>query len=130
MQNGLNNGLGFWKNAQIQNQGSQSLVPGSENYGPNTGFDFKSGLGAVQAGAGLLGAYTGLKGLGLAQDQFAFNKASANRDVANQASLINESRLNAANVGLGLAGNTMSDAQRAATRARISAGNVDGSRLG
>ena len=60
--------------------------------------------------------------LGLAGDKFAMRNYNVN--LANQADLINEQRLNAANVGLSLAGNTMTDAQKEATRSGIAAGNV------
>ena len=96
----------------------------------SSGIDVKTGLAGVQAAAGLAQAYTGLKGLGLAKKQFAFQKAAANRDVANQAKLINESRANSGNVGLALAGNTMSDVQKIAARNKIISNNVDGSAIG
>jgi len=98
---------------------------------PNaTGLDLKTGLAGVQAAAGLLNAYTGLKGLGLAKDQFGFAKSAANRDVANQAKLTNNSILNSAEVGNSLAGSTMNDAQRTASLAKAKSRFVDGSRIG
>lgn len=136
----------YWK--QFQANGGQTAL----NQGYSVGADGKVGMGnqynqglatrgnglnglstglqGIQALSGLASAYTGLKGLGLAKDQFAFTKDSANRDVANQAKLINESRMNAGNVGLALAGGTMTDAQKALARDKIIAGNVDGSRIG
>lgn len=84
----------------------------------------QTGAQVANALSGLAGAYTGLKGLGLAEDQFAYEKGLANANLANQADLINEQRLNATNVGLSLAGNTMTDAQREAARNKTLAGNV------
>jgi len=97
---------------------------------PNTGSNLQTGLAGIQAASGLLNAYTGLQGLGLAKDQFGFQKAAANRNIANQAALLNEQRANAGNVGLALAGSTMSAAQKQAARDKITAGNVDGSKVG
>ena len=94
------------------------------------GMNLKSGLQGVQALSGLANAYVGYKGLGLAQDQFGFQKAAANRNLSNQAKLLNENRLNSTNVGLALAGSTMTGAQRDAARKKTIAGNVDGSRIG
>lgn len=97
---------------------------------PNLAGNLKTGAQVVGALSGLAGAYTGLKSLGLAKKQFGFQKAAANRDIANQAKLINEGRLNAANVGLSLAGGTISGAEKAKERERVKAGNVDGSAIG
>jgi len=85
-----------------------------------------TGASVVGALSGLASAYTGYKGLQLAEDEFEFNKALSQTNLANQAKLINEQRLNAGNVGLALAGNTMSEADRTATRSKITAGNVAG----
>ena len=85
-----------------------------------------TGASVVGALSGLANAYTGYKGLQLAEDEFEFNKALSQTNLANQAKLINEQRLNAGNVGLALAGNTMSEADRTATRNKITAGNVAG----
>ena len=95
-----------------------------------TGAGWSTAAQGVQAAAGLAQAYTGLKSLGLAKKQFSFQKDAANRDVANQAKLINESRANSGNVGLALAGNTMSDVQKTAARNKIISNNVDGSAIG
>jgi hypothetical protein len=125
--------VGDSMSVQQMNDYGNTYAKGVDAGNTNTGIGLdglKTGLAGVQAAAGLMNAYTGYKGLGLAKDQFAFQKSAANRDVANQASLINESRMNAGNVGLALAGNTMNDAQRTAARNKISAGNVDGSAIG
>ena len=84
----------------------------------------QTGAQVVNALSGLAGAYTGIENLGLAKDKFAYEKGLSNVNLANQADLINQQRLNASNVGLALAGNTMTDAQKEATRAGITAGNV------
>jgi len=108
----------------------QLNVAGNKLGTPNTGLDLKTGLAGVQAAAGLLNAYTGLQGLGLAKDQFGFKKASTNRNVANQAKLTNNSILNSAEVGNSLAGSTMNDAQRTASLAKAKSRFVDGSKIG
>ena len=89
-----------------------------------------TGLQGIQALSGLANAYTGLKGLGLAEDQFAFSKAGANKDVANQAKLINNNILNSAQVSNALAGNTLSDTQKTAALATAKSKYVDGSKIG
>ena len=84
----------------------------------------------IQAGAGLANAYLGYKNYGLAKDQFKFAKAAANRDIANQAQLINNEIQNAGEVGMSLAGNTMSPEQRAARQQQLNAMRVSGAPIG
>lgn len=84
----------------------------------------------VQALAGLANAYMGYKNYGLAKDQFNFAKAAANRDVANQARLINNEIQNAGEVGMGLAGNTMDPNARAQRQAQLDAMKVSGAPIG
>lgn len=62
-------------------------------------------LGGVAQGlAGLASAYTGFKAYQSAQDQFNFQKKLANRNLANQAKIINNSYDNAGQVAAGLIG--------------------------
>lgn len=84
----------------------------------------------AQAAAGLANAYLGYKNYGIAKDQFNFAKAAANRDVANQAQLINNSIQNSGEVGMSLAGNTMSPEQRMAKQAQLNSMKVSGSPIG
>ena len=84
----------------------------------------------IQAGTGLANAYLGYKNYGLAKDQFNFAKAAANRDVANQAQLINNEIQNAGEVGMSLAGNTMSPEQRAVRQQQLNAMRVSGAPIG
>jgi len=83
-----------------------------------TGADVLSGV------AGLASAYTGYKGLGLAEDQVAFEKALANANFANQAKLVNTSIQNAGDVGLALASQAMTPEQRAARQTQLDASKV------
>jgi len=62
--------------------------------GVNPDIDFEEDKGFsfgdwAKLGTGALQAYTGYKGLGLAEDQFGFAKDSFNVNLANQAKLIN-----------------------------------------
>lgn len=80
--------------------------------------------GLLQGAGGLLSAYTGLKSLEMAKDQFGFQRALANRNLANQAKIINNTYDNAAVVSANLVGGGMDSAGRvsdtdAATRSRI-----------
>lgn len=81
--------------------------------------------GNVLGGVGSLAqAYMANKALGLAKDQFAFEKGLAQTNLANQADLTNEQRMNRGEVGLALAGNTMDATQKQAYLDNITAGNV------
>lgn len=85
------------------------------NIGGSSGFNFNdalSGLGTLGSlGLGGLQAYTGFqnlglskKALGLAQNQFDFQKSLTNRNLANQAQTINNAYNNAAQVAAGMIG--------------------------
>lgn len=87
---------------------------------------FGSVGGALQGLGALANAYTGYKNYQLAKDQFGFEKALAQTNLANQADLINEQRSKASDVGLALAGSSMSDADKQAARDKITAANVKG----
>ena len=63
-----------------------------------------AGAGVLQGLGGLANAYTAYKGLQLAQDQFKYQKGLANRNLANQSKIINNSYDNAAQVAAGMIG--------------------------
>ena len=63
-----------------------------------------AGAGVLQGLGGLASAYTAYKGLQLAKDQFKFQKGLANRNLANQSKIINNSYDNAAQVAAGMIG--------------------------
>jgi len=115
----------FQNSSTYQNNfGNNQNSFGNKWFGQN-GY-LNAGAGILSALGGLANAYTGLQQLDLAKDEFGFNKALAQRNLANQADLINEQRLNAANVGLALAGDTLTDEQKNAKRANVTANNVSG----
>lgn len=80
-------------------------------------------VGALSSG---LAAYTGLQELGMAKDKFSFEKDLAKTNMANQASLINTELQNRADVGMALAGNTMTPEQRAAAQNKVKSSYVSG----
>lgn len=89
----------------------------------NAGMDLGEGLGlgldVAKLGLGGYQAYLAKKNYDLAKDQFGFEKAATNRNIANQASLVNRDIQNRGEVGLSLAGNTMNPEQRAARLAEL-----------
>ena len=104
--------------------GANSTTPKTGWFGKGGYID--TGANVFNALSGVANAYTGYKSLGLAQDEFKFNKGLASTNLANQASLINEQRLKAAKVGNALAGGTMTTAQKQNYLNDIKAGNVSG----
>lgn len=121
---------------QLGQMDFSNYAPGSLGTAPDnswwsTNKDTIGGVAqGVQALAGLANAYMGYKNYGLAKDQFNFTKAAANRDVANQARLINNEIQNAGEVGMGLAGNTMDPNARAQRQAQLDAMKVSGAPIG
>jgi len=105
---------------------------GKLTYTPNLGMMDYIGTGAqvFNAAAAGMNAYTGYKALGLAKDEFAFKKNATNRDIANQGKLINNNIINSNNVGLALAGNTLTPEQQAASRAAAQSRQVNTSAIG
>ena len=76
---------------------------------PSSGFGFNTGtFGAVTSGlqglSGLAQAFVGMKNYELAQQQFKYQKGLANRNLANQAKIINNTYDNAAQVAAGMIG--------------------------
>lgn len=61
-------------------------------------------FGGLQALSGLANAFLGYKAYGLAKDQFRYQKGLANRNLANQAKIINNTYDNAAQVAAGMIG--------------------------
>ena len=89
-----------------------------------------TGAGVVNALSAGLGAYTGLQQLGLAKKQFAFEKGLANRNILNQGILANNQMDNATNVGLALAGNTLTSGQKDLERSKTLGRHVNTSAIG
>ena len=85
--------------------GDQSFTLGTQgsNWGNVAGM-VGAGAGVLQGLGGLASAYTAYKGLQLAKDQFKYQKGLANRNLANQAKIINNSYDNAAQVAAGMIG--------------------------
>jgi methyl-accepting chemotaxis protein len=79
-------------------------VANSGNMTWQTGLNY--GLKGLEALAGLMNAFTGYKSYKLAKDQFGFTKAAFNRNLANQAKIINNTYDNAAQVAAGMIGGT------------------------
>lgn len=103
------------------------------------GMSWQEGLGLAAQGlqslSGLYNAYTGYKNYQLAKQQFAFEKAAMNRNIANQAKIINNTYDNAARIAAGMAGER--DAQGVLSQdvineyaARARQQHVDGSAIG
>ncbi len=69
------------------------------------GLSTLSALG--QAGAGLMNAFTAMKGLKLAKDQFRLEEAIARTNIANQAKLINNAIDASANIASQLSGSNV-----------------------
>ena len=85
--------------------GDQSLTLSTQgsNWGDVAGM-VGAGAGVLQGLGGLASAYTAYKGLELARDQFKYQKGLANRNLANQSKIINNSYDNAAQVAAGMIG--------------------------
>lgn len=80
-----------------------------------------SGLGAA---GNLWNAYNAYKGMKLAKDKFNFEKQLANANYTNQAKSYNEELGRSADVGLALAGSSMTPEQKAAYQAKINTQKV------
>ena len=106
--------------AQINTQtgfGEGSIVNQSTDQSPGwfgQGGYLDMGAKGLQAVSGLANALLGYKNYQLAQDQFAAEKGFANRNLQNQANIYNQGLMNSANVGLALAGSSMTPEQKAA----------------
>ena len=96
---GVGNSLNFDFNADQFMQGLNV---------PSDGMTWQQGLGyglaGLQALSGLANAFLGYKNYKLAKKQFGFEKAAINRNIANQAKIINNAYDNAAQVAAGMIG--------------------------
>jgi len=85
--------------------GDQSLTLNTQGSNWGKALDYiGAGAGLLQGLGGLANAYIAYKGLQLAKDQFEYQKGLANRNLANQAKIINNSYDNAAQVAAGMIG--------------------------
>ena len=114
MFNGINDSNGMFGSSSGYN-GVDSMYGDIANTNvptPSTsssGFGFNTGtLGVVTSGlqglSGLAQAFVGMKNYELAQQQFKYQKGLANRNLANQAKIINNTYDNAAQVAAGMIG--------------------------
>lgn len=92
------------------------------------------GLAGLQTLTGLANAYLGYKNYKLAKDQFGFEKAAVNRNIANQAKQINSAYDSSASIAAAMQGTDANGVLRPEVRERYmnEAKNrhVDGSRIG
>ena len=68
-----------------------------------------TGANVANALSGLAGAYTGWKALKLGEEQFAWQKAAANRDLENQGLAYNTALMDRAAIGARLGGKNEAD---------------------
>ena len=68
------------------------------------GFGFSDIANLAQAGGALWNAYNGMRALEMAQEQFEYQKGLANRNLANQAKMINTHYDNAARISAAFSG--------------------------
>lgn len=105
--NGVNSG-DFWDTYNNFGNTNNGLANYSSNdKGTDIGWNTETlaGIaGGLQALSGLANAYMSYKNYGLAKDQFNFQKGLANRNLANQAKVINNAYDNAAQVAAGMIG--------------------------
>ena len=87
----------------IVNTNTSTPSTSSSELGWNTG-TFGAVAGGLQGLSGLAQAFVGMKNYELAQQQFKYQKGLANRNLANQAKIINNTYDNAAQVAAGMIG--------------------------
>ena len=87
----------------IANTNTSTPSTSSSELGWNTG-TFGAVAGGLQGLSGLAQAFVGMKNYELAQQQFKYQKGLANRNLANQAKIINNTYDNAAQVAAGMIG--------------------------
>ena len=123
--------------------GADTTIIGADgkSYGinpANNTFNWQQGLGYGLAGlqtlTGLANAYLGYKNYKLAKDQFGFEKAAVNRNIANQAKQINSAYDSSASIAAAMQGTDANGVLRPEVRERYmnEAKNrhVDGSKIG
>ena len=86
---------------------TQQLETGSSWLGKD-GY-LSTGANITNALSGLAGAYTGWKALKLGEEQFAWQKAAANRDLENQGLAYNTALMDRAAIGARLGGKNEAD---------------------
>ena len=87
----------------IANTNTSTPSTSSSELGWNTG-TFGAVASGLQGISGLAQAFVGMKNYELAQQQFKYQKGLANRNLANQAKIINNTYDNAAQVAAGMIG--------------------------
>ena len=107
--NNINSG-DFWdfnNNFGNMNNGLANYNSGSNSNGTDIGWNTETLAGiadGLHALSGLANAYMGYKNYQFAKDQFNYQKGLANRNLANQAKVINNAYDNAAQVAAGMIG--------------------------
>jgi len=109
--------------------GKNSAKDSANNNWTGTGGYLDLGFKGVNAAIGGVQAYTGLAALGLAKDQFGFEKSVTNRNLLNQGTMVNNAYDNSAQVGLALTGKLSSE-QKAAYMDQVKQKHVDTSNIG
>jgi len=99
------------------------------NIGNTTAENWKAGASAVGAVAGIANAWLGYKNYKLAEKQFRYQKDLTNRNLENQALVINEQLDRRTAVGNSLAGRTLTEEQKQDRIAATNKRHVDGSAI-
>lgn len=133
-------GIGNSANAYLKNYETGS---GLSNYGLGNIGDSNSSINwlgrngildsattGIQALSAGMNAWNGFQNMNLAKHQFAFEKAAANRNVANQGLAYNTELDRRRSVGLALAGNTLSAAAKKAYNAKTQSMQANTSAIG
>ena len=81
--------------------------------------NLQAGASVIGATASVANAYLGFKNYELAKKQYAFQKASTNRNIKNQGTLINQDLDRRARVAAALAGSTLSKKEKEAYLASV-----------
>jgi hypothetical protein len=122
--NGLNS---IYDNYTLSNSG---LVNNNPSFLDTYGGYFKVGLDSLNALNGLANSYLGYKNYQLSKNAFNYQKALANRNLANTVSTINTQLDSKTGIGNGLAGTTLTDEEKAQNRADTTSRHLDGSSIG
>ena len=117
----------YQKNMLEQRKRETDLYESSQMTGFERGLQNTSNIVGMASSLG--NAYLAYKNYGLAKDTYKDNKAMANRNLANQAKMVNADIMNRNSVGLALGGAAMSPEQRAAATATARNNRVDGSAI-
>jgi len=117
----------YQKNVLANQERYNDLVKANQMTGFERGLQNTSNMVGMASSLG--NAYLAYKNYGLAKDAYKDNKAMANRNLANQAKMVNADIMNRNSVGLALGGAAMSPEQRAAATATARRNRVDGSAI-